>query len=89
LRENRALHRRLPKTNLLAIPQRVGDHSPQHPKTSNRHRSKILALSEGAKRVLKYAAEEAERMAHRQIGTKHLFLGLLNEEGRFTAQLLT
>jgi ATP-dependent Clp protease ATP-binding subunit ClpC len=85
LRENQALHRRLPKTNLLAIRQRVGEHSPQRPKTST---AIDLALSEGPKRVLKYAAEEAERMAHRQIGTKHLFLGLLDEEGGFAAHLI-
>jgi hypothetical protein len=43
---------------------------------------------EGAKQVLKYAGEEAERRAHRQIGTKHLFPGLLDEEGRLAVQLL-
>lgn len=38
-----------------------------------------LPLSEEAKRVLAYAAEEAERLAHRHIGTEHLFLALLRE----------
>jgi ATP-dependent Clp protease ATP-binding subunit ClpC len=85
LRKNKALHRWLPKANLLAIRQRGGEHSPQHPKTST---AIDWALSEGARRALKYAGEEAERMAHRQIGTKHLFLGLLDEEGRFAVQLL-
>ena len=32
-----------------------------------------------AKRVLAYAAEEAERLGHQHIGTEHLFLGLLRE----------
>jgi hypothetical protein len=50
LRENEAWQRRLPKTNLPAIRQRVGEHSPQHPKTST---AIDLALSEGAQRVLK------------------------------------
>jgi ATP-dependent Clp protease ATP-binding subunit ClpC len=35
-----------------------------------------LPLSDGAKRVLKYAADEAEQLEHRHIGTEHLFLGL-------------
>src|SRR5215467_4358041 len=39
-----------------------------------------LPLSNAAKRVLAYGAEEAERMNHRHIGSEHLFLGLLREE---------
>jgi hypothetical protein len=35
-----------------------------------------------------YAAEEAERLANRHIGTEHLLLGLLRESGSFAAQLL-
>ncbi len=38
-----------------------------------------LPLSGEAKRVLAYAAEEADRMAHTHIGTEHLFLGMLHE----------
>lgn len=47
-----------------------------------------LPLSNEGKRVLAYAAEEAERLSHRHIGTAHLFLGLLREEGTFAARLL-
>jgi Ca2+/Na+ antiporter len=36
-------------------------------------------ISEGASRVLAAAREEAERLAHAQIGTEHLLLGLLRE----------
>jgi len=32
-------------------------------------------------KVLEYAAEEADRLAHSYIGTEHLLLGLLREEG--------
>ncbi len=35
-----------------------------------------LPLSNECKRVLAYAAEEAERLSHRHIGTEHLLLGL-------------
>jgi ATP-dependent Clp protease ATP-binding subunit ClpC len=36
-------------------------------------------LSNAGKRVLAYAAEEAERLTSRPIGTEHLLLGLLRE----------
>jgi ATP-dependent Clp protease ATP-binding subunit ClpA len=47
-----------------------------------------LPLSNECKRVLAYAAEEAQRLAHKHIGTEHLFLGLMREEKCFAAQLL-
>ena len=47
-----------------------------------------LPLSNESKRILAYAAEEAERLGHKQIGTEHLLLGLLREEKCFTAQML-
>src|SRR6266853_1941670 len=47
-----------------------------------------LPLSNESKRVLAYAAEEAERMAHKHIGTEHLFLGLFREEESFAAKIL-
>jgi ATP-dependent Clp protease ATP-binding subunit ClpC len=47
-----------------------------------------LPLSNENKRVLAYAAEEAERLSHNHIGTEHLLLGLLREEKCFAAKLL-
>lgn len=47
-----------------------------------------LPLSNESKRVLAYAAEEAERLAHRHLGTEHLLLGLLREKKSFAARLL-
>lgn len=47
-----------------------------------------LPLSHEAKRVLAYAAEEAQGMNHNHIGTPHLLAGLLREEKSFAAQLL-
>jgi ATP-dependent Clp protease ATP-binding subunit ClpC len=47
-----------------------------------------LPLSNEFKRILVYAAEEAERLAHNHIGTEHLFLGLLREEKCFAAEIL-
>ena len=47
-----------------------------------------LPLSNECKRVLAYAAEEAERLSHKHIGTEHLVLGLLREEKCFAAEIL-
>ena len=47
-----------------------------------------LPLSHISKRVLAYAAEEGERLSHKHIGTEHLLLGLLREEGCLAAEIL-
>ncbi|HEV2989265.1 MAG TPA: Clp protease N-terminal domain-containing protein [Candidatus Angelobacter sp.] len=47
-----------------------------------------LPLSNECRRVLGYAAEEAERLSHRHIGCEHLLLGLLREEKSFAAEIL-
>src|ERR1700733_7778888 len=48
-----------------------------------------LPISNECKRVLAYAAVEAERLSHKHIGTEHVLLGLLREEKCFAAELLT
>jgi hypothetical protein len=45
-------------------------------------------LSHESKRVLAYAAEEAQFLSHKHIGTEHLLLGLLREENCLAATLL-
>lgn len=47
-----------------------------------------MPLSDESRRVLGHAAEEAERLLHKHIGTEHLLLGLLREEGSFAARIL-
>ena len=47
-----------------------------------------LPFSNEGKRVLAYAAEEAERLDHRHIGAEHFLLGLLREAGCFAAVML-
>jgi ATP-dependent Clp protease ATP-binding subunit ClpC len=47
-----------------------------------------LPLSDEAKRVLLFAAEESERLGNRHIGTEHLLLGLLREENSIAAEIL-
>ncbi len=48
-----------------------------------------LPLSNESKRVLAYAAEEAERLSDHHIGGEHLLLGLLREKNSVAAELLT
>ena len=47
-----------------------------------------LPLSHESKRVLAYASEEGERLAHRHIGTEHVLLGLLREPDSRAGQSL-
>src|SRR5881296_3705170 len=47
-----------------------------------------LPLSNECKRILAYAAEEAERLNHRYIGTEHLLLGIFREEKCVAAEIL-
>jgi ATP-dependent Clp protease ATP-binding subunit ClpC len=47
-----------------------------------------LPVTDECKRVLAYAAEEAEGLGHKHIGTQHLLLGLLREDHCFAAVLL-
>lgn len=50
-----------------------------HP-TAKSSASVDLPLSNTGKRVLTYAAQEADRLASKPIGTEHLLLGLLREK---------
>lgn len=47
-----------------------------------------LPLSSVGKRALAFAAEEADQLSHKRIGTGHLLLGLLREESCFAAEIL-
>jgi ATP-dependent Clp protease ATP-binding subunit ClpC len=47
-----------------------------------------LPLSQSAKRVLSFAADESDRFQNRHIGTEHLLLGILREEKSPAAEML-
>ena len=87
LRENKVLINRCFQSplSLDAIRQQVEAHTVIREKVST---SFDLPLSNESKRVLAYAAEEAERLHHKHIGSEHLLLGLLREKDAFAAQLL-
>jgi ATP-dependent Clp protease ATP-binding subunit ClpC len=67
------------------IRKQIEDHTTIRDKTPT---SVDLPLSNECRRVLAYAAEEAELLGHKHIGTEHLFLGLLREEKCFAAEIL-
>src|SRR5512136_860250 len=45
-------------------------------------------FTQRARRVLSLAQDEAERMQHSHIGTEHLLLGLMREEGGVAGRVL-
>jgi ATP-dependent Clp protease ATP-binding subunit ClpC len=50
--------------------------------------NKMERFTQRARRVLSLAQEEAERMQHPHIGTEHLLLGLMREEGGVAGRVL-
>jgi ATP-dependent Clp protease ATP-binding subunit ClpC len=48
-----------------------------------------LPLSEESKKILAYAAHEAESMLHQYVGTEHLLIGILRVESSTAARILT
>ncbi len=87
LREDKALTNRFLRSQGSAesIRKQIEAHTVVREKVAT---SVDLPVSNESKRVLAYAAEEAERLGHKHIGTEHLLLGLLREEGCFGAQIL-
>jgi uncharacterized protein (TIGR03435 family) len=59
---------------------------PEQPKIPT---SVEIPFSGAAKRALKHAAQEADRLSHDYIGTEHLLLGLLREQDSVAADALT
>jgi len=47
-----------------------------------------MPLTEDCKKVLRAAAEEADRLGHRHVGTEHLLLGMSQLEDTLAAQIL-
>src|ERR1700744_2011703 len=88
LREDKALTNRFLRSHasVESIRKQIEQHTTVREKVST---SVDLPLSNECKRVLAYAAEEAERLSHKHIGTEHLLLGLLREEKCFAAEILS
>jgi len=88
LREDKALTNRFLRSHssVESIRKRIEAHTTFREPVST---SVDLPLSNESKRVLAYAAEEAQGLGHKHIGTEHVLLGLLREEKCFAAELLT
>lgn len=86
LREDKALaHTFLPPGGVESIRKGVEGQTVVREKVST---SVDLPLSNECKRILAHAADEADKLSHKYIGTGHLFLGVLLEQDCFAAKLL-
>jgi ATP-dependent Clp protease ATP-binding subunit ClpC len=88
LREDKQLTQkffRSPHSTVESIRKEIEGRTPLRDKVSA---SVDLPLSQSAKRVLSYAADESDRLQHRHIGTEHLLLGILREEKSSAAEIL-
>jgi ATP-dependent Clp protease ATP-binding subunit ClpC len=87
LREDKALTNRFLHSHgtVESIRRQIEAHTIIREKTST---SVDLPISNECKRVMAYAAEEAERLGHKHVGTEHLLLGLLREENCFAQGIL-
>ena len=82
LREDAELRKRIDPERARAL---IETHMPPGEKIST---TVDLPLAEASRKVLAYAAEEAERLSHRHLGTRHLLLGLLREDKSFAQDIL-
>jgi ATP-dependent Clp protease ATP-binding subunit ClpC len=87
LREDKTLTDRLPhpRPSLESVRKQIEARTTVREKVAT---SVDLPLSLECKRVLAYAAEEADQLSHKHIGTEHLLLGLLREEKCLAAEIL-
>ena len=86
LRADQALAKKLLSLHDMEwLRKEVDGHSERREKVST---ATDLPLSDESKRALSYGMEEGERLGHKHIGTEHLLLGLMREEGFYSAQLL-
>src|SRR5450755_4287327 len=87
LREDKALTNRFLRSHasVESIRKQIEGHTTIREQVST---SVDLPLSNESKRVPAYAAEEAEQLSHKHIGTEHLLLGLLREHEFAAASIL-
>jgi len=88
LREDKTLVSRLKLAaagGIADIRKEIERHTTVREKVST---SVDLPLSNEGKRMLAFAAEEADRLSHKHIDVGHLLLGMLREEKCFGAELL-
>ena len=84
MHEDENLRGRLNAT-LLQIRKDIEERKPSGEKVPT---SQDLPLSEESIRILKYAADESDRLSLQYVDTGHLLSGLLREENSFAVELL-
>lgn len=88
LRESMALSARLFASSPTAVDKirkQVETHRTFGEKTPT---SVDLPMSDECQRILLYATEEADALAHKHVGTEHFLLGMLREQDCYAAHLL-
>jgi hypothetical protein len=78
IREHKGVQLWIPGAQLETIQKRIDD---QTTRGSPIPTSVDLPLSDSCRTILNVAADEAERLGHRHIGTEHLFLALFSVDG--------
>lgn len=88
LRQDSALIRRFlpPAASIEAVKRDVLERAPKYDMKLSV--SVDLPLTGESKRALIYAAEDADALAHKPIGTAHLLLGLLREKDCLASEIL-
>lgn len=86
LREDKSIFARWLGGDIDSLRAEIASATPKREKMAT---SVDLPLSNEAKQVLTFAAEEAERLGHTHIGTEHLFLGLLRDQKSYAGHLLS
>ena len=85
LREAQSILGWIPKLNADEIRNRIDARSLHNtPVPTNID----LPLNSDAQQALKWAADNADRLGHKHIGTEHIFLGILQVHDSFASQLL-
>lgn len=87
LREDTDIAKRLsrPPITIELIRKRIEE---QRPPPGRVPTSGDMPLSESCKEVLRYAAEEADRLGDKHIGTNHLLIGLVRKQDGLAAKVL-
>src|SRR5208283_980318 len=86
LREDHQVAKLLPEMKTIGlIRQEVENHIERRERIST---SVEVPLSAECKRILNFAAEEAERLGDQHVGTEHLLLGIFRESQCFAATIL-
>ena len=89
LREDRALAIRFLGPGPTGVATEIRREIEKHTTRGQRISTSVeMPLSVECKKVLTFAAEEADRLRNRHVGTEHLLLGMLRVEGSLAARLL-